>query len=81
MLKYLLKLFFPRRESYFLLREIPLSILSKATVPANHVRTARSMLARQIQGASWSRLLREVMQSPSGEKHKTQLDMDLRKLL
>lgn len=28
------------------------------------------MLAHQVQGASWSSLLREVMQSPSVEKHK-----------
>lgn len=63
-------IFFPRRESYFLTREVSLSILNKETVPTNHLSTARSMLAHQVQGASWSRLLREVMQSPSVEKHK-----------
>lgn len=70
MLKYLLKLFFfPRRESYLLPSEISLSILNKATIPANHLSPASSMLAHQVQGESWSSLLREVMRSPSVEKH------------
>lgn len=72
MLKYLLQPFFP---PHFLPREISLCILKKITISAKSPSNCYScMLAHQVQGESWSRSLREVLQSPSVETRKTQLD-------
>lgn len=71
MLKYLLKLFFSQKRALLPSKGDITVYTEQSNNPCKspQLSTVSSMLAHQVQGESWSRLLREVM-SPSMEKHK-----------